>query len=120
MGFPKTHGGRIEKGWRNFFKKSAFGFHLEYIRKNLVTAYRKQLLKTRTYHLSLNRHLFDESQNRTIELCFYHLQRKVRTNKFKEDANIRAVLDYFMGLTQRKNKRLVSLDSLVSLEARTL
>ena len=32
-------------------------------------------------------------------------------NEFQEDANIRAVLDYFMGLTQRKNKRLVSLDT---------
>ena len=68
----------------------------------------------------MNQHLFDESQKRTIELCFYHLQRKVQTNEFQEDANIRAVLDYFMGLTQRKNKSLVSLDRLVSLEARTL
>ena len=55
-----------------------------------------------------------------IELCFYHLQRKVQTNEFQEDAKIPAVLDYFMGLIQRKNKRLVSLDRLVSLEARTL
>ena len=66
------------------------------------------------------RPLFDESQKRTIELCFYHLQRKVQTNEFQEDTIIRAVLDHFMGLTQRKNKRLVSLDRLVSLEARTL
>ena len=43
----------------------------------------------------------------------------MQTNEFQEDANIRAVLDYFMGLSQRKNKRLVSLDRLVSLEART-
>ena len=41
-------------------------------------------------------------------------------NEFQKDSNIRAVLDYFMGLTQRKNKRLVSLDRLVSLEARKL
>ena len=70
--------------------------------------------------ITWNRHLFDKGQKRTIELCFYHLQRKVQTNEFQEDANIRAVLDYFMGLTQRKNKRLVSLDKLVYLEARTL
>ena len=44
----------------------------------------------------------------------------MQTNELQEDANIRAVLDYFIGLTQRKNKRLVSLDRLVSLEARTL
>ena len=44
----------------------------------------------------------------------------MQTNKFQEDANIRAVLAYFVGLTQRNNKRLVSLDRLVSLEARTL
>ena len=37
-------------------------------------------------------------------------------NEFQADAKIRAVLDYFMGLIQRRNKRLVSLDSLVSLE----
>ena len=55
-----------------------------------------------------------------LNCVFDHLQRKVQTNEFREDANIRAVLDYFMGLTQRKNKRLVSLDRLVSLEARTL
>ena len=114
-GISEKHGGRIEKGWRNFCKKSLFGFHLEYILKNLVTAYRKK-----PGLIILNRHLFDKSQKRTIELCFYHLQRKVQTNEFQEDANIRAVLDYFMGLTQRKNKRLVSLDRLVSLEARTL
>ena len=83
-----------------------------------MTANRKKLLKTRTYHFESA--LFDESQKRTIELCFYHLQRKVQTYEFQEDANIRAVLDYFMGLTQQKNKRLVSLDRLVSLEARTL
>ena len=69
---------------------------------------------------TLKRHLFDESKKRTIELCFYHLQKKVQTNEFQEDANIRAVLNYFMGLTQRKNKRLVSLYRLISLEARTL
>ena len=79
------HGGRIEKGWRNFCKKSPFGFHLELILKNLVTAYRKKLLKTRT-NITLNRHLFDEIQKRTIEPCFYHLQRKVQTNEFQEDA----------------------------------
>ena len=55
-----------------------------------------------------------------IELCFYHLQRKVQTNEFQEGADIRAVLDYFIRLTQLKNKSLVSLDRLVSLEARTL
>ena len=43
-------------------------------------------------------------------------QRKVQTNEFQADAKIRAVLDYFMGLIQRRNKRLVSLDRLVSLE----
>ena len=36
-----------------------------------------------------------------IELCFYHLQRKVQTNEFQEDAKIPAVLDYFMGLIQQ-------------------
>ena len=41
-------------------------------------------------------------------------------NEFQEDAKIRAVLDYFMGLIQRRNKWLLSLDRLVSLEARTL
>ena len=49
-GISEKHGGRIEKGCRNFCKKSPFGFHLEYILRNLVTAYRKKLLKTRTYH----------------------------------------------------------------------
>ena len=44
----------------------------------------------------------------------------MQTNEFQEDAKIHAVFDYFVGLTQRKNKRLVSLDRLVSLEARTL
>ena len=83
-----------------------------------MTAYRKKLLKTRTYHFESAS--FDESQKSTIELCFYHLQRKVQTNEFQEDANIPAVLDYFMGLIERKNKRLVSLDRLVSLKARTL
>ena len=57
---------------------------------------------------------------RKERLCFYHLERKVQTNEFQEDANIRAFLDYFVGLTQRNNKRLASLDRLVSLEARTL
>ena len=51
-----------------------------------------------------------------IELCFNSLQRKVQTNEFQADAKIRAVLDYFMGLIQRRNKRLVSLDRLVSPE----
>ena len=37
-------------------------------------------------------------------------------NEFQADAKIRAVLDYFMGLIQGRNKRLVSLDRLVSLE----
>ena len=40
----------------------------------------------------------------------------MQTNEFQADAKIRAVLDYFMGLIQRRNKRLVSLDRLVSLE----
>ena len=43
-------------------------------------------------------------------------KRKVQTNEFQADTKIRAVLDYFMGLIQRRNKRLVSLDRLVSLE----
>ena len=28
-GISENHGGQIEKGWRNFCKKSPFGFHLE-------------------------------------------------------------------------------------------
>ena len=40
----------------------------------------------------------------------------MQTNELQPDAKIRAVLDYFMGLIQRRNKRLVSLDRLVSLE----
>ena len=40
----------------------------------------------------------------------------MQTNEFQADAKIRADLDYFMGLIQRRNKRLVSLDRLVSLE----
>ena len=67
-GISEKHGGRIEKGWRNFCKKSPFGFQLELILKNLVTAYRKKLLKTRTYHFESAG--FDECQKRTIELCF--------------------------------------------------
>ena len=52
-----------------------------------------------------------------IELCFNSLQSKlVQTNEFQADAKIRAILDYFMGLIQRRNKRLVSLDRLVSLK----
>ena len=39
----------------------------------------------------------------------------MQTNEFQADAKIRAVLGYFMGLIQRRNKRLVSLDRLVSL-----
>ena len=76
------------------------------------------ILKTRTYHFESSS-LWWKSEKKDWAV-FYHLQRKVQTNEFQEDANIRAVLDYFMGLTQRKNKRLVSLDKLVSLEARTL
>ena len=49
-GISEKHGGRIEKGWSYFCKKSPLGFHLELILKNLVAAYRKKLLKTRTYH----------------------------------------------------------------------
>ena len=37
-------------------------------------------------------------------------------NEFQADAKIRAVHDYIMGLIQRRNKRLVSSDRLVSLE----
>ena len=40
----------------------------------------------------------------------------MQTKEFQADAKIRAVLDYFMGLIQRRNKQLVSLDRLVSLE----
>ena len=42
----------------------------------------------------------------------------MQTNEFQADAKIRAVFDYFMGLIQRRNKRLVSFDRLVSLETR--
>ena len=51
--------------------------------------------------ITLNRHLFDESQKRTIELCFYHLQRKVQTNEFQEDANICAVLGTYSTKEQK-------------------
>ena len=66
------------------------------------------------------RHLFVGRQKKAIELCFSYLNRKVQTNKLQADAKIQAVLDYFKGLIQRKNKRLILLDKLVSLEARTL
>ena len=47
---------------------------------------------------------------------FNSLQQKVQTNELQADAKIGAVLDYFMGFIQRRNKMLVSLDRLVSLE----
>ena len=40
----------------------------------------------------------------------------MQTNEFQADAKIGTVPDYFMGPIQRRDKRLVSLDRLVSLE----
>ena len=44
----------------------------------------------------------------------------MQTNEFQADAKIRAVLDYFMVLIQRRSKQLVSLDRLVSHEPEAL
>ena len=55
-----------------------------------------------------------------LNCVFSNLQKIVQMNKFQADAKISVVLDYFMGLAQHRIKRLVSLDRLVSLEARTL
>ena len=57
-----------------------------------------------------------EIRKKRLNCVFNSLQMKVQTNKFQADAKIRAIHDYFMGLIQRRNKQLVSLDRLVSLE----
>ena len=76
------------------------------------------LLKTRTYPFSGISLM--EARKERLNCVFNSLQRKVQTYEFQADAKIPVVLDYFKELIQRKNKRLVSLDRLVSLKARTL
>ena len=57
-----------------------------------MAAYRKKTIENKD---------LDESQQEQSNCVFYHLQRKVQTNEFQEDAKIRAVLNYFMGLTKK-------------------
>ena len=83
-----------------------------------MTACRKKLLKTRLTTFSGISSF--EIRKKRMNCVFNSLQRKVQTNEFQADAKIRAVLDCFMGLIQRRNKRLVSLDRLVSFEPETL
>ena len=82
-GISQKHGGRIEKGWRNFCKKSPFGFHLEYILKTLVTAYKKKTFENQDLSLWIGISLMKVRKER-LNFVFTISRGKCKWTSFKK------------------------------------
>ena len=103
------------KGRRNFFKKVADWLSFGINSQDFDDCMQKKVIENQDLpHLAASHR--SKSGKKRLKCVFNSLQRKVQTNEFQTDAKIKAVLDNFMGLIQRRDKRLVSLDRLVSLE----